>query len=560
MTRVAVVTAIASASIAVAFAQAPRDARAARIGTASISGRVVSADPDARPVRHARVTCTAPELADGISLVTDEDGRFTCAGLPAGRYTVAVTRDGWISTAYGAIRPMRPGRPIAIAADQHADIIVPILRGAVITGVLLDENSQPAVNTTVVALRGAMQNGERRLVAFGAGGVADDRGVYRIYGLPPGDYIVRALPPGSLAGQSDLVETNDRRVAFAATYFPGTPFATQASSLSIRGGEERDGIDFAIQKVGTARIDGILSPADRSPLPSGTIVTLVPAAEASSPDPEPGSVRAAQIPSDGSFSFSAVTPGVYTLLARATQPKLAWASTQIAVDGEAVSGLALTLQPAISISGELRFARTRLPAPADFTGWRITAEPVQPAAAALVPEPATIDRDGRFVIGGIVPGRYRLNATPSAGARASGWALRSASIGGIDSLDVPVVIQGTGAVPHAIVTFTDHATSLSGRLQGAPVASGFTVVLFPDDRSLWLPRARRIQASIVSTDGAYSFTNVPPGDYWIAAVTDAEPGEWFDPAFLQRLLPSGTKLAIGEGERMTLDVRADGGG
>jgi hypothetical protein len=357
-----------------------------------------------------------------------------------------------------------------------------------------------------------------------------------------------------LGGPSELVETNDRHVAFAATYYPGTPLAAQATPLSIRGGEERDGIDFAIQKVATARIDGVVSLADRAPVPSGAIVTLIPAADASSPDPEPGAVRAAQIPPDGSFSFSAVPPGVYVALVRAAHPKLTWASIQVAVDGEPVSGVALTLQPAISIAGELRFARTRLPMPADFTGWRIAAEPVQPAGAALVPEPATIDRDGRFVIGGVVPGLYRIAATPSAAARAAGWTLRSAIIGGVDTLDVPAAIQATGA-PSATVTFTDRAASLSGRLQGAPVSSGVTVVLFPDDRSLWLPRARRIQASVVSTDGTYSFPNIAPGNYWLASVTDAEPGEWFDPAFLQRLLPSGTKLAIAEGERKTLDVR-----
>jgi len=159
----------------------------------------------------------------------------------------------------------------------------------------------------------------------------------------------------------------------------------------------------------------------------------------------------------------------------------------------------------------------------------------------------------------VVPGLYRLTATPSAAARAAGWTIRSASIGGVDTLDVPAAIQGAGA-PAAIVTFTDHPASLSGRLQGAPVSSGVTVVLFPDDRSLWLPHARRIQASVVSTDGTYSFPNVAPGSYWLASVTDAEPGEWYDAAFLQRLLASGTKLAIGEGERKTLDVRADGGG
>ena len=75
------------------------------------------------------------------------------------------------------------------------------------------------------------------------------------------------------------------------------------------------------------------------------------------------------------------------------------------------------------------------------------------------------------------------------------------------------------------------------------------------------PQSRRIQAVRPGTDGAYLIPNLPPGTYLLAAVDDVEPGEWFDPAFLQRLAPSAIRLAIADGEQKARDIprrRRDG--
>jgi hypothetical protein len=85
------------------------------------------------------------------------------------------------------------------------------------------------------------------------------------------------------------------------------------------------------------------------------------------------------------------------------------------------------------------------------------------------------------------------------------------------------------------------------------------VVLFPADQALWMAQARRIKAVRSSTDEAFTISDLPAGEYVVSAVEDAEPGEWFDPAFLQRLLPSGVKVVVSEGETKTQDVRAGGG-
>jgi len=83
-------------------------------------------------------------------------------------------------------------------------------------------------------------------------------------------------------------------------------------------------------------------------------------------------------------------------------------------------------------------------------------------------------------------------------------------------------------------------------------------VLLPADRSLWLPQSRRLQGVRPSADGAFTFHNLPAGDYLVAAVDDVEPGEWFDPAFLQRIAPAGIRVVVSDGEQKVLDVRIDG--
>ena len=89
--------------------------------------------------------------------------------------------------------------------------------------------------------------------------------------------------------------------------------------------------------------------------------------------------------------------------------------------------------------------------------------------------------------------------------------------------------------------------------------SDFTIIVFPADSRFWLPQARRILSSRPGTDGRFSFRNLPAGDYRLTAVTDVEPGEWYDPAFLAQLQQVSIPVAIAEGEKKVQDIRLAGG-
>ena len=551
-----------------------RDGQAAVRATAVLSGTVVTDDLDARPVRHARVTCSASDSRPDITTITDDRGRFTFAGLPAGRYTIRTTKAGWVPTMYGAKRPLRPGVPITLADGQTIDIVARMPRGAVVTGTVIDENGQPSIGTNVRAMRFTLQNGERRPVTFGASGTTDDRGVYRIYGLPAGEYIVGAAarstspaPPGAhvrLTTDLDVQHARtaargvppppDRGVAFASTYYPGTPLAAQASRISLAAGEEREGIDFALQLVPTARVEGSVFSADGA-VPPGTQVTLVASRDTAFPDAPFDGMRTARAAADGAFSFSAIAPGEYTVMARSPVP-VAWASTTILVDGERVSGLTLALRPGLTVTGSVIFDGDRAGTPPDMRSVRVALRPVlRGETPTIAPRDATPDADGRFTVTGVTPGVYQLRATFPGAERPGGWHLRSGAIGPQDTLDVPFDLQPGAPIAAASIRFTDRTASVSGSLQNvAGAAADYTVVLFPADQSLWAPLSRRIHGVSPSAEGAFAFRGLVPGDYLLALVDDVEPGEWFDPSFLQRTSPGAIKITIADREHKIVNL------
>ena len=82
------------------------------------AGRVLAAD-NGRPVKRARVFATAAELPGGRGMLTDDSGVFDLTELPAGRYTLTVSKSGFVSLSYGQRRPLQAGTPLQLADGQQ---------------------------------------------------------------------------------------------------------------------------------------------------------------------------------------------------------------------------------------------------------------------------------------------------------------------------------------------------------------------------------------------------------------------------------------------------------
>jgi hypothetical protein len=255
----------------------------------------------------------------------------------------------------------------------------------------------------------------------------------------------------------------------------------------------------------------------------------------------------------------------------ANSPPTWWASADVDVNGEDISGVALVMQPGMSFSGRVVFDATTATPPKDLTAMRVTLAPLVPLGSAMMNGTSygglqrgafgSVRDDGTFDIAGLAPGPYRLTVTmPGENGLADFWA-RSAVADGLDLLDTLATVAPGRDVDRVVVTMTDRHTEIAGALQtpaGRPATEYFVVAL-PTDRALWLPNARRVRSTRPATDGQFAFADLPPGAYLLAAVDDLEPTDLSDAKFLEAIAGAGVQLTLGEGEKKRQDLRLSGG-
>src|SRR5581483_6550787 len=197
-----------------------------------ITGRVLAAD-NGHPIKRARVLVTAAELPGGRGVLTDDGGVFEITKLPAGRYTVAASKIGFVSLSYGQRRPLQAGTPLQLGdGQQMRNVDFQLPRGSVVGGRVLDEDGEPMPGVMVRVMRYQYLQGDRRLAPAGSG-QTDDKGQYRIWGLMPGDYYINAIARGG---------------GFGGPFggrggFPGGRGAGAAFVAS--GGSEADNVNYA---------------------------------------------------------------------------------------------------------------------------------------------------------------------------------------------------------------------------------------------------------------------------------------------------------------------------
>lgn len=576
-------------------------------GTASIAGTVVNDEERAVPVRRAIVTVAGPALVPSRSAITDDNGRFSIERLPAGRFTITVSRASFVTSVHGAKRPGRPGTPVVVAAGQHVTgLTVKLWRGAVIAGVVRTEDGQPAAGLPVRVIA-AHQTNEPSIFTLDNNGVkTNDAGEFRIFGLPPGSYLVSVTPPvlrgspptsmteaemdaalaamrarqpapaagGSAAAaqRSPALPPPSRPFAYAAIYFPGTPTMNDAKPIALVPGQVAEGIDLQLQRVPTASLGGIVTGADGRGVSSASIQLMQ--------TPPPGYTLDAPLQlsattiADGSFRVPGVSPGDYVLTARATPPGVTptginggpalWSETKVSVNGSDIGGLSLVLQPGPALTGRVTFAEGATTPPADLKQWRVAiATPASlrkrglAIGSSLNPgPPVALKADGTFEIAGIPPGAYLFQLT-GPGVGANGWWMRSMIADDRDLLDRPMEIRPGSPSMNAVLVMSDRHTELSGTLNtstGQPGADVF-VIAFSSDRAIWGANARRVRAVRPDVDGHFSVLDLPPGDYFLGVVSDIDAEDAQDPALLEQLAPTSVKVTIGEGEKKVQDLQ-----
>lgn len=567
-------------------------------GTAAIAGRVLAADTG-RPVKRARVLIsggTAGGGRGGGAATTDEQGRYTVTGLTAGTYTVTASKSGFVDAVYGQRRPLQAGTPVQLADGQSAPgIDLRLTRGGVITGHVLDEDGEALPRALVTVQRYQYQRGERQLQPVG-GDQTDDRGQFRVFGLPPGDYYVsasaagleqllgrgmqqlaagvaalggrggRGAGPGALAQFGAPAEPEP--TGYAPTYFPGVVNAPDAGRVPVGPGQEVSGIDFQIQLVPLATVTGIVVGADE-----GTGVMMTPQDSGGGPLARlGGQLLTGRVQADGTFSITSVPPGRYVAIARSGGGRGAAGDSRVGmqpvvVNGQNLEGLTLALQPGVTLSGNITVESSGTPAPADYSVFRIDAPEVNPLPFAgggrgggpLGGGGGRSEKNGAFTVPNLLPGLHyiRVSGGGVQGAGQASWTVKSVTVGGQDVSDAPIDIKPGQNVDNVSVVLTDRTTDLSGTVRNAKNegVAALTVIVFAAEQQYWRPQSRRINAARTDQSGTYRFRNLPPGDYLMVAVDDVDQGEWFDPAYLEKIRQDATRVSISEGEKKTQDLK-----
>ena len=490
--------------------------------------------------------------------------------------------------------------------------VVAIPARPAVAGTLRDDRGEPVQGIEVVAIPARAAGSLLTLTNNGA--LTNELGAFRIFGLEPGTYVVAARPASG--GSSPYLAMSDaetdaafealrrrttnqpgvpapplpasappsqqRPFDYAPIYFPGTAVIGQAQQFMLAAGQAQLGLVFSLQRVSTALVTGVVSRPDGSPAGGASLqlTAVVP------PGPFTGSSKLelnATAAADGAFRIAQVTPGDYQLVARApvdpnapgtrvgyigppSTPQL-FAVADLSVSGADISGLAMSVAPGDSVTGRFVFESASQKPPANLTGLRVTLIPESvlplvsgrgsPANALRLPEPVQTRPDGTFAFGGVAPGRYQLII--GASADFASWQLKSATAGSRDVLDGLIeIVPGNSST--LVVTYDDRPTSLSGKLEtasGAPASDVF-VIAFAADRTLWGPFTRRIKTVRPGVDGSFAFQGLPAGDYHLSAITDADPEDWQNPAFLEQLISVSVRIRLIGGQPLVQGLRIGG--
>jgi len=508
-----------------------------------ITGRVIT--EDGQPIPHAIVSISGVSgraKETHVSRETaDDDGNFVADGLQAIPYFVAAWAPGYVPASDGAVlNPFELGGARFVLVGEF--VTVKLIRGGVITGRVTNDAGEPVIDAPVKATRVRDETGRSTNGDVGAAHLwtrtTDDRGVYRIYGLAPGSYIVAA-------GGSDA--SSSRPTPFAGrttTYHPAST-RDAATLVNVSSGVEATGIDIRYRGESGFAISGKIHGAPGTT--SGMTQTSTNIYLRSPTSGETIETTSSQSKyNENGYTFYGVPNGEYEVIARNDRMDgengLDSTPRRIIVKGADVTGVDLTLVPNATVSGvvvvvkadsealecknhresypEEIIVRARRDDPAEKSERLL---PLFPGYGLGIP-----DHIGVFTIRDLKPGRHRIEMElPD-----ETWYLKAmAMTGSMPAIDprARLTVKSGDKLIGLRLTIASGAAMLKGKITVAENTKRPTrlhVHLIPAEAEA-IDDVLRFAETSVEADGAFTFTNLAPGKYFVLAraIPDSESGD-----------------------------------
>ncbi|MBI1762840.1 MAG: carboxypeptidase regulatory-like domain-containing protein [Acidobacteria bacterium] len=545
----------------------------------SLTGRVIGEDG---PVPFATVTVLAVggrgQGNGSRSVITDMEGNFKVDGLRAAALQIQVNAPGYVQeSAAVSVAAAEPDAPAEVVTQTYYrlgdDVTLWLVKGGVITGRVLNPAGDPVIGVRVSAqpIGATLASTATAPPALAnSDAQTDDRGIYRLFGLPAGTYVVvanaNAVAGGGGGGGGGFGAAfgggrpGQQRNPFAndgPIYHPSGGRAA-AAEITVSSGAEISGIDIQYRSVHGVAISGTVAGAatERGPGAGFTLVTLTHKASGQVVNtafltPRGGPIRRGLASGPDTFSMLHVTDGEYELTAQRNSGEdvAAAAPVRVLVNGNDVTGVSLTLKPLAAVRAQVQLESISkcTAARAALLEEQIFTLRVEPAAAnkALAPRPpaplSVPNRAGEIAFRGLPAGRYRLGtqllderwfmrsiaapvaAPASAPAKTTpAPAVKSAPAAPSRMSDASrngLLLKAGERLTGVVVTVAEGAAALDGKAvkAGAAVPAGaWQIHLIPAERE----RAEdvlRYAETQTGNDGAFRFRNLAPGKYWVLA-------------------------------------------
>ncbi|MGD1071877.1 MAG: carboxypeptidase-like regulatory domain-containing protein [Bryobacteraceae bacterium] len=439
------------------------------VSAAVIRGSVLE-NETGYPLANAIVTLqriATGSAANSATLRSDARGNFEFASLPAGVYILKAERRGFLPGEYGQRQWNSAGTPVVLTADGQAFLVMRLHRFGGITGIVRDENEVGIPDQEVVAYHNSEPP---QLVAHG---ITDDRGIYRVAGLEPGNYLIRTM--GEAASGVSYIPTFSRQ----------TLRVEEAQTVPVYLGEDARNVDVR-------PIPGkLLSLAGAAgPIPDGFTTTVTLASDMG------------RRSSGNPFSFAGLPPGPYEIHVEAREnppgSRLLGGYTQLNLD-RALTNFAVAMREVRETQFEFRGgdASAVMARRKDLAGTGL------PLALQL--------NDNRALL---APGRWELMVLPPPGYYVTQFApaRRDSSVrpDGWNEVTIP----GNSSVR---ANLSGGASSVHGMVKTA----GEPVVGAPVFLEAWNPDTRKRLTELHFTrtgmDGSYRIESLVPGTYRVLA-------------------------------------------